>query len=75
MEPPDLEGLQKPVKRRRKGVVKPPVYEELQLPQRHAVLVGSGGQKTEDGLFANASRGEKVAPNGEKEVNKDQTTE
>lgn len=46
VDAPDLDGLyeaRKAVKKRRRGVVRPPSLEELQVPEHHAVLAGDVG--------------------------------
>lgn len=46
VDAPDFDGLyaaQKAVKKRRRGVVRPPSLEELQVPEHHAVLAGNVG--------------------------------
>lgn len=51
VDAPDFDGLyaaQKAVKKRRRGVVRPPSLEELQIPEHHAVVAGNVGGACDD---------------------------
>jgi hypothetical protein len=72
VDTPDFDGLyagQKAVKKRRRGVVRPPSLEELQVPEHHAVLAGNvGGSGACDGNNNNQNVNSPVFDEGEGEI-------
>ena len=64
VDAPDFDGLyaaQKAVKKRRRGVVRPPSLEELQVPEHHAALAENGAcDGNNNGQNATADREDEV---------------